>query len=251
MNATNSHLSTTPKGLMFGIVKEACCRHIYVNDGSGTPTTGVGHTDKAGTVPLRDLEYPLSNEAMIDLLRKDLEKTEARVRKAFTRELAPHQFDAAVWFDFNTGGIFTASWVKRFNEYNDEAAYDAIMLWNKVTSNGIKVVSNGLVKRRTMERDLFFRGEYGQIDYAWLFPVNSARHTTHKGKTKLYNYELFPDVDWDGDQVLEGPAMSDVPLPQVKPAQLAGGLSAVGATVLGGAAYTFWDQIKDFIAWVF
>jgi hypothetical protein len=67
----------------------------------------------------------------MDIFARDIAKFETRVRKAFTRELSQAQFDAAVSFDFNTGGIHRASWVDHFNAGRDAQAKKAFMNWSK------------------------------------------------------------------------------------------------------------------------
>lgn len=112
-----------------------------------------GHTKAAGSpdpakMP-KGVDQPI--QKALEVFARDLEKYEARVRKAFTAPLSQAQFDAAVSFDYNTGDIDTATWVKRFNAGDDIAAREAFMWYRKPAA---------IVPRREKEFALFFEGEY-------------------------------------------------------------------------------------------
>ena len=85
----------------------------------------------------------------MDLFRRDLAGFEARVNRAFTVPLKQHEFDAAVSFDFNTGGIDRANWVELFNQGRRADAIAAIMNWSKPKE---------IVPRRLKEQRLFSTG---------------------------------------------------------------------------------------------
>ena len=133
-------------------------------DSVGVWTIGIGHTVSAGPPdPKTNIrEYSISE--IMGIFARDIAKFEARVRKAFKRELTQAQFDAAVSFDFNTGGIHRASWVDHFNAGRDGAAKAAFMNWSKPKE---------IIPRRRAERDLFFGGKYGP-GLANIYPATTS-----------------------------------------------------------------------------
>ncbi|PTV94036.1 lysozyme [Rhodobacter aestuarii] len=81
---------------------------------------------------------------------------EPRVASAMPGALQ-HEFDAGVLFDWNTGAIRKASWVKLWVQKAARAAVEAkFRLWNK---GGGKVLP-GLVKRRDRELKILFDAKY-------------------------------------------------------------------------------------------
>jgi lysozyme len=132
-------------------------------DSVGVWTVGVGHTAGAGAPDPAKNRREFSVPEIMEIFEKDVGKFEARVRKAFTRQLTQAQFDAAVSFDFNTGGILKATWVKQFNAGQD-AAQASFMNWSKPKE---------IIPRREKERDLFFDGKYSSNGMATLYPANA------------------------------------------------------------------------------
>lgn len=134
-------------------------------DSKGIWTLGVGHTASAGAPdPAKNRRVYAVSEVM-DIFARDIAKFEARVNRAFTRPLTQAQFDAAVSFDFNTGSINKATWVKQFNAGDIAAARKSIMNWRKPAE---------IIPRREKERDLFFNGKYSSNGYATLYPANQS-----------------------------------------------------------------------------
>lgn len=134
-------------------------------DSAGVLTLGIGHTASAGPPdPAKNRRIYAISEIM-DIFARDIAKFEARVRKAFTRPLTQAQFDAAVSFDFNTGGIDRATWVKQFNAGNISAARASFMNWRKPAE---------IIPRRQKERALFFDGKYSSDGYATVYPANQS-----------------------------------------------------------------------------
>jgi lysozyme len=143
-------------------------------DSVGVRTVGIGHTVNAGPPdPSKNLrEFSVSE--IMDIFARDVGKFEKRVNAAFKRPLTQEQFDAAVSFDFNTGGIHRASWVDHFNAGNMAAAKKAFMNWSKPSE---------IIPRRKKERDLFFDGKYSSNGYANLYPATAAgRVLWNRGK---------------------------------------------------------------------
>jgi lysozyme len=133
-------------------------------DSVGVFTVGIGHTASAGSPDpaTKRGEYSLSE--IMDIFARDIAKFERRVNRAFTRPLTQQQFDAALSFDFNSGGIHRATWVKLFNAGDDRAAREAFMQWRKPPE---------IIPRRRKERDLFFDGRYSGNGTAVMYPATS------------------------------------------------------------------------------
>ena len=66
-------------------------------------------------------------------------------------------------YNFNTGGIHCASWVKRFNKGDDVKARRAFMAWRKPSE---------IIPRREKERDLFFNGKYSGDGRVSIYPAS-------------------------------------------------------------------------------
>lgn len=119
-------------------------------DSVGVWTIGIGHTASAGP-PTPRAGMVISRAEVMEIFARDLGKFEARVTKALGN-VPQHVFDGAVSFDFNTGGIHRASWVKHYKAGNMSAAASAFMQWRKPPE---------IIGRRRDERDLIFSGDYG------------------------------------------------------------------------------------------
>jgi lysozyme len=83
------------------------------------------------------------------LLARDLAACEARVAAALG-EVAPHVFDGAVSFEFNTGAIGRASWVRALKAGDRAEAEAGLMKWVKARGRTLP----GLVRRRQAEARL-------------------------------------------------------------------------------------------------
>lgn len=149
-------MKTSDKGIAALILHEDIVPGPY-RDSVGVWTYGIGHTASAGAPDPRNMPRGmpiyLDNELVkvFDLFRKDLARFEKRVNEAITVPLKQHEFDAAVSFDYNTGAIFKASWVKSLNAGNREQAAAQIMNWSKPKE---------IIPRRKAEQRLFHYGTY-------------------------------------------------------------------------------------------
>lgn len=63
-------------------------------------------------------------------------------------------------YNIGTGAFSKSTVLKRLNSGDFNGAADAFLMWNKVTINGKKVVSEGLSTRRKKERELFLTSPY-------------------------------------------------------------------------------------------
>lgn len=129
-------------------------------DSVGVWTYGVGHTAAAGAPDpakmqredTRGWSAARVDAELVNALRlfdQDLDSYEARVAKAVKVPLKPHEFDALVSFDFNTGGIFKAKLTEAINR--GDKSGEGFMGWIKPKE---------LIKRRKAERALFLSGNY-------------------------------------------------------------------------------------------
>ena len=117
-------MKTSPKGLAEIAAHEGIVQMPY-RDSVGVWTFGVGHTKWAGSpdpakMP-KGVAQPMGDVAA--LFAKDIAKYEAGVNKALKgKKVKQHEYDAAVSFHYNTGGIARASWVKYWLQGNKKEA---------------------------------------------------------------------------------------------------------------------------------
>lgn len=127
---------------------------------AGVWTIGAGITSAAGVGkvgPGMVITPAQATNMLQEALRRNFEPRVTRALSA--RRPKQHEFDAAVLFDWNTGAIHKASWVKLWLRGALRGAiWDRFKLWNK---GGGKVLP-GLVKRREREFALLMDGVYQQ-----------------------------------------------------------------------------------------
>jgi lysozyme len=129
-------------------------------------TIGVGHVidPNHARVPFADrlsLELPagwnrtLSKDEIDDILRKDLARFEAGVKRLCPGELTQGQFDALVSFAFNVGlgSLQKSSLRMKHNRADFQGAADEFLKWAKAGGKVLK----GLLKRREDERALYLK----------------------------------------------------------------------------------------------
>lgn len=144
-------MKTSSKGIALIKRFEGCELEAY-KDIVGVWTIGYGHTSMAGP-PKVEPGMKITQAEAEDILVRDLVKYETGVSKALTKVPMQNQFDAMISLCYNIGvaGFSKSSIVRHFNAGNVELAANSFLLWKKA---GGKVVQ-GLVNRRTAERDLF------------------------------------------------------------------------------------------------
>lgn len=121
-------------------------------DQAGLPTIGWGHLIK----PDENLTE-ITKEQADDLLKKDLQIAEDAANKYIHVRLSDNQYGAIVSFIFNTGvqAFRGSTLLRKLNQGQFEEVPEHIAEWNKVTKNGVKQISNGLVNRRMAEIKLW------------------------------------------------------------------------------------------------
>lgn len=117
----------------------------------GTLTIGYGHTDDAKHPLKIEQGLRITEPEAVDILNEDLDECEDRVSRAVKVPLNDNQFAALVSFDFNTGAIFSASFVKKLNAGNYAAVPNGMMQYVKAKGQTLR----GLVRRRQAEVDLW------------------------------------------------------------------------------------------------
>lgn len=150
-------MRTSAKGIEFIERHEGVVFTAY-RDVVGVWTIGAGLTKNSGVVTPR-AGMKLSKAQASDLLGKALARNyEPRVRSALPN-LLQHEFDGAVSFDFNTGAIDKASWVKVWPQQDRNDIERRFKMWNKAGGK----VWGGLVRRRDEEWGLIDHGHYHDL----------------------------------------------------------------------------------------
>jgi len=147
-------MRVSDKGLAFIAGHEGIVTRAY-RDVAGVWTIGVGHTVSAGA-PTPHAGLTITRAQAFEILARDIVRFERRVEAALG-PVSQRAFDGAVSFDFNTGAINRASWVKAYRAGNMTAARLGLMKWVKAGGRTVR----GLVRRREAEARLIFDGDYG------------------------------------------------------------------------------------------
>jgi lysozyme len=116
----------------------------------GVLTIGYGHTGADVTEGLS-----ISEDQAQDLLKTDLARFEAGVEEAVTSDLTDNQFAAIVSFAYNLGlgNLRSSTLLKLVNAGNMDSAADEFPKWDRAGGQ----VSEGILRRRNAERDLFLQ----------------------------------------------------------------------------------------------
>lgn len=126
-------------------------------DGAGVWTIGYGTTRYPNGSPVK-AGQKIPEWKADELLDSDVSSFE-RFVFALLPDIAQNKFDAAVILCYNIGkAAFRSSTALRLMQSNpgDPQIKDAFLMWTKITVNGKKVSSPGLVNRRMKEIDLYF-----------------------------------------------------------------------------------------------
>jgi lysozyme len=151
-------MQTSAKGVAYLERKEGVVLKTYICP-AGHKTIGAGLTKASGVIDPK-IGMTITAEESARLTALALKKNyEPRVVKALAPGGTPaqHEFDAAVSFDWNTGAIHRASWVKAWHIRDWVQVLARLKLWTK---GGGKVLP-GLLTRRLAEYRLMKDGDYG------------------------------------------------------------------------------------------
>ncbi len=150
-------MRTSDQGIASLALHEGIVPFPYL-DSQGIWTVGIGHTASAGRPDPARLPRGQRIEMIetLQIFARDLRLFEDRVTRAVKVDLAQHEFDALVSFDFNTGGIERAALTRFINQGDRESAAEAFLNWMRPAE---------IAGRRRDEKRLFETGRYpaGQI----------------------------------------------------------------------------------------
>jgi lysozyme len=134
-------------------------------DEAGIPTIGIGCVMIDGK-PVT-LHTPPITEAKAVLLMNDVLAGIAPKLAAMVEcPLGDHEAGALVSFQYNvgTGALRGSTLLRKLNAGDKQGAADEFGKWVLVKKNGRLVQSNGLVRRRTLERAMFLGTDAPQLD---------------------------------------------------------------------------------------
>ena len=145
--------SVDAAGIAFITECEGCELDPYY-DQAGYLTVGVGHLLDGEDDPWNRTITQAESDM---LLEGDLMETEECMEECVAVPVNQNQYNAMCSLTFNIGvGAFGDSTLLRLlNEGDYMGAADQFLVWNKITVDGEKVVSEGLANRREKERALF------------------------------------------------------------------------------------------------
>jgi len=125
---------------------------IYLDE-ANKPTIGYGHLIK----PDEKFNQPMQEHFALELLRLDAQQAEFAVNELVTVPLTQSQFAALVSFVFNVGvsAFQNSTLLRKLNAGDLNGAGNEFPRWKYVTRNGQRVISNGLLKRRNAEKEIF------------------------------------------------------------------------------------------------
>lgn len=133
---------------------EGCKLSPYM-DSASKLTIGVGHL----LLPGETLE-PITEARALQLLANDLRTAENIVTDLVDVALEQHQADALISLTFNAGSAPLSGHVGQYiNEHKFDQAADFMLNWDHVNGS---IVSEGLLRRRQAERNLFLNGVYDE-----------------------------------------------------------------------------------------
>jgi len=136
-------------------------------DTNGTWTIGYGTTAKAG-VGITPRQGMTITEAEAEYY---LEKMITKLEQIILPKIAApmNENEKAVFlslaYNIGPGNFLKSSALRKFNAGDKPGAADAILLWNKETINGKRVVNRGLVNRRNKEREIFLQKDAGGVAF--------------------------------------------------------------------------------------
>lgn len=130
---------------------------------------------KAGMVITREESKRLRRLALA-------QNYEPRVAKALPTD-KQHVFDGAVLWDWNTGAILKASWVKLFRQGAVQQARQSFLSWVKAGGKTLP----GLVKRRNREWNIIEFANYGAVSRQ---PVAISNFADHAADFRKLGYDI-------------------------------------------------------------
>jgi len=134
----------------------------YQSPEGGLPTLGIGHKllqseFNSGIIRINGQDVAwrngLTEDQVDNLCRQDLHIASECINHHVTVQLTPNQLRALTSFVFTvgTGNFERSSLLSRLNRGDFGSVPGQLRLWNKMTVNGVKVVSPALADRREFE----------------------------------------------------------------------------------------------------
>jgi lysozyme len=166
----------TPQVLLELFGHEAIVQEMYL-DSVKVETWSAGLTAKSGINVRQYKDNPQSLQvcvnAVVDRLRKVYVPAVLGAFKG--RALTSAQFAAALSFDYNTGAIGRADWVKLWLAGRTDEAYASFMNWKSPPE---------IIERRKKERDLFFAGKWSNDGKVAIIGVRKPSYNPNWASTK-------------------------------------------------------------------
>lgn len=184
---------------------------------AGELTIGYGHTGmidnkKVGLVNDDDTICTITAAEANALLLADLKKFENVIKAAITANLTDNQYSALVSFVFNVGSVPKELQAIINKDPNDPHVAYKFLLYSYVTKKGVKQHVSGLLARRQMECEMYFRdyrnqstsvvakdvfaGKWNDIEEQQSDINNpSAKCAVKKTKEQLLAAAGFTDID--------------------------------------------------------
>lgn len=166
----------TVRGVSEIFSHEAIVREMYL-DSKKVETWAAGLTAASGINVRQYKDNPASMQVCVsESVERMKTRYAPRVLAAFAgRTLSEAQFHAALSFDWNTGAITRADWVKSFMAGRIAQAYDEIMNWKSPPE---------IEERRKKERELFFVGTWTGDGRVTEYQVNKPSYTPRWSSAK-------------------------------------------------------------------
>jgi lysozyme len=178
------------KGLAAIASMEAVSLTAYY-DSVGVLTVGIGVT-KSDKIDPKDFlnNKKLTLEEAFAQYKEVIKKYETSVNKFLKHEIAQHEYDALVSFQYNTGGLAGSTLGRLVNMgVHGEQIVKAFRMWTKGTVGGKKLVIKGLVNRRNMEINMFMNAEYPK-------PEMLLYHPDSRGRYKMSEATVINPLEW-------------------------------------------------------
>jgi len=173
--------TTSERGLTFITKNEGTVLNLYDDQGPGKGdcTIGIGYLVHCGPCDgsdpkEQDFLNGITKEKANELFKTKLTQFEQDVNKIITVPLTQNQFDALVSFTYNLGPGALKDIAVDLNAGNYDTVPQEMNLYNKEKVDGILTVSDGLVKRRSEEGNLFQKGNLFQVAGTIPIPTGAA-----------------------------------------------------------------------------
>lgn len=176
-----------------GLFQLASLEGLVVNpyyDTQKILTFGVGHTKSAGDPDPAKMTIVTSDYIeerilyALNLFKTDLVKYEDRVNSAVKVSITQEEFDALCSFDYNTGGITSASLVKSLNAKNKTRAATQFLNWS---------VPSSIIGRRKKEQ-LLFRDHTYTLDDIPIYNTKNMTYVCNKTAFRTLTFDNFMEL---------------------------------------------------------